>query len=101
VITTYAQLLRKSDAELVIQQANVFRAEADPETDHPTFINRINLPDPEVVGTLEFWFRAFNEARLNGPRMVAALLLAVPPDQFPATAAHDRESLLQTLERWR
>jgi hypothetical protein len=98
VVEAYSQLLRGVEAESVVEEANAFRATANSAADGATFIRRIFLPDPSVVGPFTYWYGVFTEAALNGPRMLAALLLTVPADRFPARAMQDRDRLLRWLE---
>jgi hypothetical protein len=98
VVEAYARLLRGNEAELVVEDANALRAQADAPESRPTFIRNIYLPDPRVVGPFDYWFGVFREAALNGPRMLAALLLVVPDDRFPEQAVNDRKTLLQRLQ---
>jgi hypothetical protein len=96
IINAYAELLRGADAEQAVNDANAFRLSASTPGDGTTLIRRSFVSDPSA-GTFTFWYDVFLEARLNGPRMLAALLLTVPADRFAPRAIHEREVLLASL----
>ncbi len=97
LIEAFADLIRPRQAGQMIAEANAFRAEANPGDAAVTHIRVIDLPDPLAVPPRDFWTAVFTEARLHGPRMLAALILSVPPDRMHRTAAEEREALLRRL----
>jgi hypothetical protein len=54
------------------------------------------LPDIRL-GSLDYWFYAFTEARKHGPRMMAALLLSVDEKLLPEPVRKDRNELLRRM----
>jgi hypothetical protein len=99
IIEAYAAAIRPTDSAFVVSQANAFRSEADPGDPDVTTIRLINLPPPGTVPPYVFWSDVFSEACLNGPRMLAALLLVVKDTQFSAGTKADRQELLDYLRR--
>lgn len=93
----YAASIDPTEAHAVISDANALRREADPEDPAVTVISLANLPPPLSVRPTAFWEAAFGEACLHGPRMLAALLHAVPEHQFPDDARTARATLLDKL----
>lgn len=96
IIEMYAKLIREPEARLVISEANSFRQEANPETQF--IIPLYKIPSPEKIPAFDFWIEAFNYAGLQGPRMLAALLLIVPDDHFITKAKEARKNLLESLK---
>ena len=97
LIEAYAAFLRPHEFLQVIAEANYFRKQADPGDEHVTTIQPFHVPPPQTVSALQFWMEVFREARLHGPRMLAALVLVVPEDQFPPNARQARTELLQQI----
>lgn len=97
LVQSYAQLIRQFEAQQVIADANRFRLEADPEDPAATTIKEFQLLPVYSVPPYAFWLSAFVEARLHGPRMLAALLMVVPDDQFGVKARSNRHALLDSL----
>jgi hypothetical protein len=81
----------------VIADANAFRREADPIDASVTFIDTGALPQGPQAAPADFWYGAFTEARLNSPRMLAALVLVVPDGGFTKDVQLKREKLLDEL----
>jgi len=98
IIEMYARLIKESEAKLVVTEANVFRREANPET--PFIIPLHKIPSPEKIPAFNFWMEVFDYARLQGPRMLAALLLTIPDDQFDVKAKNARIKLLDKLKNY-
>jgi len=97
LIQEYARLIRQHEALQVIAEANAFRLEADPNDPKTTIIKEFQLVPVYTVAPYAFWLDAFKEARLHGPRMLAALLMVVPDDQFEPKARENRRQLLDNL----
>lgn len=91
----YADRIRVREARQVVDDANAFRREADPGTKF--IIDHAKLISPEDQSPISYWIDAFGEAGRQGPRMLAALVLVVPDDLFPADARRDRQRLLTYL----
>jgi hypothetical protein len=99
VIKAYAQLFDSTRSPRVIDEANALRAEANEGSAAPSLLRPEDLPSAEHIGTTTYWIRAFDEARRHGPRMVAALLLAVDPKEYPGMpkkAVEERAAMLET-----
>lgn len=91
LVQQYAKLIRQEEALQVIAAANAFRLEADPNA---SVIREYQLKPVATVTPYAFWLDVFKEARMHGPRMVAALLLVFPDELFDAKARENRQNLL-------
>ena len=98
--TAYANYIPVTDARQVISEAIAFRKQADPDDKSASTIKHYDLPAPEVVGSYLYWQDVFNEACLHGPRMLAAILLLIPPNVFNNKIKKEREALLEKLKSW-
>jgi hypothetical protein len=98
IIEMYAKLIKESEARLVVNEVNAFRREANPETQFIIPLHKI--PAPERISAFNFWIEVFNYASLQGPRMMAALLITIPDDQFEAKAKNVRNKLLEKLKNY-
>ena len=98
IIEMYAKLIKESEAKLVVTEANVFRQEANPETQFIIPLHKI--PSPERIPAFNFWLEVFDYARLQGPRMLASLLLIIPDDLFDLKTKNARIKLLETLKKY-
>lgn len=78
-----------------IDEANAFRRLADADA---IVINKNRLPPVSTSPAEYYWYDTFREAGLQGPRMVAALLLVVPDDQFSIQARRARQDLIALLK---
>lgn len=96
IIEAYASFIKESESKLVVAEANAFRKEASPDTSFIIPLHKILSPDR--VSAYDFWMDVFNQARLQGPRMLAALLLTVPDEQFPQKARDARAKFLRQLK---
>jgi TIR domain len=81
----------------VLNEAVYLQLSANPEA---TYILPSHLPDPRFAGAFNYWKTAFSEACLHGPRMLAALLMAVDDSQFTDAWKNERDRLLSTLATW-
>lgn len=94
----YAALAHtKARKEAVIHEAIRIREAADPGDPHVTTLSLASLPPVEFANAYDFWHEAFQEACKHGPRMLAALLFALPDTQFPTGAQRYRAELLLKL----
>jgi hypothetical protein len=82
-------------ARLLIAEANRYRHEQDPTAG---VIEPFMLPAPEI-GIFDYWTRAFVQAGLQGPRMLAALLVRASDRQFSEEGRRSRKSLIEHLSR--
>ncbi|MBO9203057.1 MULTISPECIES: toll/interleukin-1 receptor domain-containing protein [Niastella] len=96
LIETYSAFIGENESKLVVSEANAFRLEASPDTNF--IIPLYKILAPEKVAAFDFWQDVFLYAGLQGPRMVAAILLIVPDDQFSAKAKEARRKLLMQLK---
>ncbi len=94
LIEAYAANIKPVRAMAVVRSANALRKEADPNA---TIIEDFDLPPVMNVNPFVFWDDVFNEARLNGPRMLAAILLVIKDDQFPEEVKKIRLDILEHL----
>ncbi|HKR01282.1 MAG TPA: toll/interleukin-1 receptor domain-containing protein [Pyrinomonadaceae bacterium] len=102
LVYAYAEALGTSaQARRIINKANQMREEADPGDSTVTLLNFAFLPTFEAVGAYAYWQEVFHAACLNGPRMLGALLLSQPDDQFDLKARRDRAKLLEHLNAMR
>jgi hypothetical protein len=74
------------------------RKAADSNDDSVTIIESYTLISPIHARPIDFWLDAFHEARLHGPRMLAALLYALPDEQFSNEVKQHREQLISMLK---
>jgi hypothetical protein len=95
LIDAYAERFSAARADLLVDQANAFRKQADPKA---TTIRKSDIPRVEQVEPIRYWQSVFREARLHGPRMLAALLLVVNDETFPAEAQAGRRKLLDLIK---
>lgn len=98
IVESYAKLIRPELALSYINKANQLRKAADPLDERATIIEAYTLLSPTNSRPLDFWLDAFHEARLHGPRMLAALLHVLVDDQFPKEIQEARRTLLQQLK---
>lgn len=99
IIETFAEAIDVSESLQVINQANAFRKSADPFEEGSILIRKIKLPPPAKNTAIEFWLAAFTQARLHGPRMLAALLLTVEDTFFPKQIKEEKNKLLEILKQ--
>jgi hypothetical protein len=94
----FADLIPPARAMTTVEDAIALRLEADPYDSEVTYIRRRDLVPPETVAPMTFWNAVFTEACLHGPRMLAALLMAVDERMFSEEAKNDRQALLRNLQ---
>ncbi len=97
IIEAYAKLIRPKQAMIYIDKANRMRKDADPNDDSVTILESYTLLSPTESRPMDFWLDAFHEARLHGPRMLAALLSVLPDEQFNEDAKNAKNQLLENL----
>jgi hypothetical protein len=85
-------------ASLLVSEANALRIEAEPDDPDASVIRMVNLPDASVVAPMQYWIAVFTEARLQGPRMLAALLLSISARSWSAEERQMRDALLAYLK---
>lgn len=100
IIEAVAEFVEDSMCLQVIYEANAFRQEADPSEEGSILIRKIKLPNPNRNNAMEFWLAAFTQARLHGPRMLAALLMSVQDSFFPKAAREEKNALLRRLKNY-
>jgi hypothetical protein len=98
LIEAFAEFVDISESLQVIDEANAFRKQADPNENGAITIKKINLPHPSRNSPKEFWLQAFAQARLHGPRMLAALLLSVQDTFFPPEVINAKNKLLNGIK---
>ena len=98
LIDAVAERYSDATAALIVQGANEMRVDADPSSPEASIIRQITLPTIGVVGPIAYWAAVFTEAKLHGPRMLAALLLTVNSQAFPPAARNARQELLTYLK---
>jgi hypothetical protein len=98
LVRAYAKALSDRPlAEAVISRANRRREECEPPGAGGILIDLGLLPAIEHAGAYPYWHKAFQQAFLHGPRMVAALLWSQSDELFPEQARQERASLLRHL----
>lgn len=97
IVEAYAKFIRPNQAMKFINKANRLRKEADPDDDSVTILESYTLLSPTESRPIDFWLDAFHEARLHGPRMLAALLSVLPDEQFNNEAKYAKNQLVQYL----
>jgi len=98
IVREYASATKGDAAAGIVNEAAFLQISANPQA---TYILPYHLPDPHDVPSYTYWNDAFAEACLHGPRMVAALLLALDDSLFPEAVKQERQRLLQTLAAWK
>ena len=102
IIQSFADIfLAPDDRRMFLNEANRLRREADVNA---RIIEPQRLPDAIFTPAQNYWFSVFNEAGLQGPRMVAALLytaLAQKHDAFPKDVIETIYKLLEQLKNHR
>lgn len=101
IIEMVSESVPIDDAAAIISQANRFRKDANPGDEGVTVIRQNRLPAIHHTNSLVYWRRAFDEAKLNGPRMLAALLLTIPDNNFTSDARREKYQLLDLLKNYR
>jgi TIR domain len=99
IIEAYAEFIEHQYRLQTIDEANAFRKSADPQETGQITIKKIKLPPPPAPEK-EFWLGAFKEARLHGPRMLAALLLSVDDRFFEKSVITQKKELLEKLKNY-
>jgi hypothetical protein len=94
LVDAYAERFSMARADLLVDRANAFRKQAD---GNATVIRKTDVPRIEQVEPIRYWQSVFKEARLHGPRMLAALLLVVNDEGFTPEAQAARRRLLDLL----
>lgn len=70
----------------IVEQANIWRAQADPDL-NPEMLVISAAPPPHFISPKSFWTQVTNEAAQRGPRMLVALLLAMPIEAWTSYGA--------------
>lgn len=96
LIDTYAELFATSaSATRILNRAIQLRLAADPT--NKRFVRASDLPVFGNVGPTDYWMAVFDEACKQGPRMLAALLLAEPDDRYSEDVRRERAAILLKL----
>jgi hypothetical protein len=98
IIESFAKIINPRQAMLYIDKANRTRREADPNDDSVTILESYTLLSPLETRPMDFWLDAFHEARLHGPRMLAALLMVLSDEQFSEEAKQAKYQLYNYLK---
>jgi hypothetical protein len=80
-------------APTMVREANRLRRQAD---DDAGLIDFADIPPP-TAAPFDYWFGVFLSACLQGPRMLAAILLVMDEWKFPESVQIDRRRLLDHL----
>lgn len=97
IIETYANLIFDPiQITMIISEAIQFRKEANQDA---LTISLAKLPPVNNTPALYFWQLVFVQAGLQGPRMLASLLLTVPDDQFLNEVKKLRSELIIKLTK--
>jgi hypothetical protein len=80
-------------AQAIVREANRVRLQADPKGG---MIDEVSLPPPTAASS-DYWFIAFSEACLQGPKMLAALLLVMDDWQFSEALQRERRDIIDYL----
>lgn len=97
IIKMFAKLVPSGSELMYVNMANSLRLEADND-DKVRVIEAFNLPSPKFANSLNFWNAAFGQARLNGPRMLVALLNVLPDEQFDERTKNIKNTLIEKLK---
>src|SRR5205807_5352554 len=80
------------DQQVVIREANAFRRAADPNDATVRVIQPHRITPASYASAYDYWFYVFEQARIIGARMLAALVLSVPDIGFESKAQQDRRA---------
>lgn len=101
VITSIAKTIKPEEAGEFLSQINRFRLEADNDS-RVRIIQQSDLPNINVVGSHSYWSSVIREARLQGPRMLAAVFLTIlylkDPELFPKNILGEIRSILDKIK---
>jgi hypothetical protein len=100
IVEAFASAIPPAQAQLAVVEANALRLEADPDDSEVTIIRTSFLPPPLNVPPFQYWLEALTQARMNGPRMLAALLERISSKKssgLSPAAIRDRDALLSYL----
>ncbi|MVM33997.1 TIR domain-containing protein [Spirosoma sp. HMF4905] len=100
IIDNISKTIPINEAETWINEANRFRKKADPDDPKTTIIELHTLQSVYQLSSSDYWAKVIGQARLHGPRMLAALLLTVPDSGFTTSAKEDKDELLQRLKQY-
>lgn len=97
LLDALSETVPRSERRLTVDRANAFRRQADAdEPDLPVIRHGAIAPDDVAQGRV-YWSDVLHTARINSPRMLAAVLLSISDATFPPRARADRERLLAAL----
>ena len=100
LIEAFSKAIDPTDATLWISETNAFRRSANPGDDTARFIQLHTLPSAEN-NPFNFWIKVFDQARKIGPKVLAALLITVPDDNFSQQAKDAKSHLLEKLKNYK
>jgi len=93
LVDEVAAIVPARDAASVVDEAVALRIAAEPSNASVTYLRHEALPPPETNAPIVYWRAVFREAALHGPRMLGALLLAIPRDRLDPTAQTSLDEL--------
>jgi hypothetical protein len=97
IIDAYARAIPSTRAHRYIEKANKLRLSADPE-DHNYLINTTLIIPSQHAAPIDVWVNIMDIARLNGPRMLAALLIVIPNHNLRKEVKAEINTLLSRLK---
>jgi hypothetical protein len=98
LLDALSDIIPRTERRLTVDRANAFRREADPnEPDLPVIRHAALAPEDVAQGRV-YWGDVLQTARVNSPRMLAAVLLSIDTSAFPPKALTDLKRLLNVLQ---
>jgi hypothetical protein len=96
LVDALSECVPLTERRLTVDKANAFRRQADPREEVPVIKHGAIAPYDVSQGVV-YWSDVLHSARVNSPRMLAAVLLSVTTSAFSPRALYDLERLLAAL----
>jgi len=85
------------DQQLIIRDANSYRKQADQNDPTVKLIQPHRIAPAMYSSSYDYWFYVFEQARIIGARMLAALVLSVPDIGFEEDSRTQRRAMLESI----
>lgn len=100
LIEEISKTIQGHESEMIVNEANRKRKSVNPGDDNVTIIELYRIQSVNQTSSYEFWIKVIGQARLHGPRMLAALLLTIPDSTFSLEARKEKAILLEKLKHY-
>ncbi|WP_153798514.1 toll/interleukin-1 receptor domain-containing protein [Foetidibacter luteolus] len=101
IIEAISKTVPFNEAETLINEANRLRKKANPTDKNVTIIELHKIQHSSQIAPYDFWMKVISQARLHGPKMLAALLLTVSDSSFTEEAKREKQNLLEILKSYK